>query len=53
MKTFVIVLLPLLIASWIGGVISDFNVLMVIHWNGRPFDHYSSFGIVVFGLECT
>ncbi|KAK9996708.1 hypothetical protein SO802_021394 [Lithocarpus litseifolius] len=40
--TLAIALLPLLIASWIGEVTSDFNVLMVVHWNGRPFNHYSS-----------
>ena len=53
-KTFVIAFLLLLIASWIGGVISvfnvftivhgnrlAFNVLTVVHGNRRPFNHYS------------
>ena len=31
-----------LIARWIGGVISNFNVFIVVHWNGRLFNHYSS-----------
>jgi len=41
-KASVTALLPLLIAIWIGGVISNFNVLMVVHWNGQPFNHCSS-----------
>ena len=42
MKAFITILLPLLIVSWIGGVMPNFNVLIVAHFNGQPFDHYSS-----------
>ena len=42
MKNFVTVFLPLLIVNWIGRVISDFNMLTVVYWNGRPFNHYLS-----------
>ena len=34
-------------ASWIGGVISNFNVLTVVHWNRRPFNHYSPGGVIL------